>query len=132
MPRRLKRSASGDTARTLDAVNLRRTPGTLNKPAGDVLAQLDQGAEATIADAAYRIDQLAKQDLAERLPDPRDRRGYLVRLTPRGKKIVDTVMARMQAEFNERLAPFAQVAGGHDVLEAALRLFEACIEPRGG
>lgn len=85
----------------------------------------------TSGTATYRIDQLAKQDLAERLPDPRDRRGYLVRLTPRGKKIVDTVMARMQAEFNERLAPFAQVAGGHDVLEAALRLFEACIEPRG-
>lgn len=84
----------------------------------------------TSGTATYRIDQLAKQDLAERLPDPRDRRGYLVRLTPRGKKIVDTVMARMQAEFNERLAPFAQVAGGHDVLEAALRLFEACIEPR--
>lgn len=85
----------------------------------------------TSGTATYRIDQLAKQDLAERLPDPRDRRGYLVRLTPRGKAIVDTVMARMQADFNERLAPFAQVAGGYDALEAALRLFEACIEPRG-
>jgi len=84
----------------------------------------------TSGTATYRIDQLAKQDLAERLPDPRDRRGYLVRLTPRGKAIVDTVMARMQADFNERLAPFAQVAGGYDALEAALRLFEACIEPR--
>jgi DNA-binding MarR family transcriptional regulator len=84
----------------------------------------------TSGTATYRIDQLAKQDLAERLPDPRDRRGYLVRLTPRGKAIVDTVMARMQTEFNERLAPFAEVAGGYDALEAALRLFEACIEPR--
>jgi DNA-binding MarR family transcriptional regulator len=83
----------------------------------------------TSGTATYRIDQLAKQDLAERLPDPRDRRGYLVRLTPRGKQIVDRVMARMQAEFNARLAPFAKIAGGHDVLEAGLRLFELCIEP---
>jgi DNA-binding MarR family transcriptional regulator len=84
----------------------------------------------TSGTATYRIDQLTKQELAERLHDPRDRRGYLVQLTPRGKQIVDRIMSRMQAEFNERLAPLAQVAGGYDMLEAGLRLFEACIEPR--
>lgn len=31
-----------------------------------------------------RIDRLAKKGLVERLPDPNDRRGVLVRLTPRG------------------------------------------------
>lgn len=36
-----------------------------------------------------RVDRLAGRGLVERLPDPRDRRGVLVRLTPEGKAAVD-------------------------------------------
>jgi DNA-binding MarR family transcriptional regulator len=36
-----------------------------------------------------RVDRLAARGLVERLPDPRDRRGVLVRLTDEGRRTVD-------------------------------------------
>jgi DNA-binding MarR family transcriptional regulator len=36
-----------------------------------------------------RVDRLAARGLVERLPDPNDRRGVLVRLTPTGRTTVD-------------------------------------------
>ena len=36
-----------------------------------------------------RVDRLAARGFVERLPDPHDRRGVLVRLTPEGKAVVD-------------------------------------------
>src|SRR6187549_3297650 len=36
-----------------------------------------------------RVDRLAARGLVERLPDPHDRRGVLVRLTPEGRASVD-------------------------------------------
>ncbi|MFF2376395.1 MarR family winged helix-turn-helix transcriptional regulator [Streptomyces xiamenensis] len=40
-----------------------------------------------------RIDRLAKKGLVERLPDPSDRRGVLVRLTPSGRHHADAALA---------------------------------------
>ncbi|MPZ69225.1 MAG: MarR family transcriptional regulator [Actinobacteria bacterium] len=36
-----------------------------------------------------RIDRLEEQDLVIRVPDPNDRRGMLVGLTPKGRKLID-------------------------------------------
>jgi DNA-binding MarR family transcriptional regulator len=36
-----------------------------------------------------RVDRLAARGFVERYPDPEDRRGVLVRLTPEGKEAVD-------------------------------------------
>ena len=36
-----------------------------------------------------RVDRLAARGFVERLPDPNDRRGVLVRLTPEGREAVD-------------------------------------------
>jgi DNA-binding MarR family transcriptional regulator len=36
-----------------------------------------------------RLDRLEEMDLVRRLPDPNDRRGRLVELTPKGREIVD-------------------------------------------
>src|SRR6185369_1527895 len=36
-----------------------------------------------------RVDRLVDRGLVERLPDPHDRRGVLVRLTPEGRSTVD-------------------------------------------
>jgi DNA-binding MarR family transcriptional regulator len=48
-----------------------------------------------------RVDRLAARGLVERLPDPSDRRGVLVRLTPAGRTTVDgaleSLLAREQA-----------------------------------
>jgi DNA-binding MarR family transcriptional regulator len=40
-----------------------------------------------------RVDRLTARGLVERLPDPHDRRGVLVQLTPAGRDKVDAAMA---------------------------------------
>src|SRR5690242_6190010 len=46
-----------------------------------------------------RVDRLAARGLVERLPDPHDRRGVLVRLTPEGRATVDDAFeALLEAE----------------------------------
>ena len=42
-----------------------------------------------------RVDRLIDRGLVERRPDPRDRRGVLVRLTPAGRDIVDAAMSSL-------------------------------------
>jgi DNA-binding MarR family transcriptional regulator len=62
-----------------------------------------------------RVDRLVQRDLVERLPDPSDRRGVLVRLTAAGKRTVDgafemliererDLLAQLDAADRERLA----------------------------
>ena len=41
----------------------------------------------------HRVDRLENAGLVQRLPDPQDRRGVHVRLTPRGKERVDAALA---------------------------------------
>jgi DNA-binding MarR family transcriptional regulator len=45
-----------------------------------------------------RIDRLAHKRLVERLPDPSDRRGVLVRLTPEGRDRADEALAGLLAQ----------------------------------
>ncbi|GAA1914590.1 MarR family transcriptional regulator TamR [Streptomyces sodiiphilus] len=45
-----------------------------------------------------RVDRLAKKELVERLPDPGDRRGVLVRLTEAGKDHADRALANLLAQ----------------------------------
>ncbi|MDP3252439.1 MAG: MarR family transcriptional regulator [Hydrogenophaga sp.] len=82
----------------------------------------------TSGTATYRIDQLTKQDLAERISDPNDRRGYLIRLTPRGLKIVDAVLHRVLDNFQNKLQPMFAIDGALEVFEESLRLYERCIQ----
>ena len=62
-----------------------------------------------------RVDRLAARGLVERLPDPHDRHGVLVRLTPAGRRTVDgalegllrrehTLLAGLDAADQKRLA----------------------------
>jgi DNA-binding MarR family transcriptional regulator len=51
-----------------------------------------------------RIDRLAKKDLVERLPDPSDRRGVLVRLTAEGRERADAALAALLAQERAILA----------------------------
>ena len=50
--------AVGDRARTLTAVNIRRTPGYLNQATNDVIATLPQNANVNIVDGPQRRDSL--------------------------------------------------------------------------
>ena len=51
-----------------------------------------------------RVDRLTGRNLVERLPDPRDRRGVLVRLTPEGKSAVDGAFGALLAAEAELIA----------------------------
>ncbi|AUH42608.1 MarR family winged helix-turn-helix transcriptional regulator [Streptomyces sp. CMB-StM0423] len=51
-----------------------------------------------------RIDRLAKKDLVERLPDPTDRRGVLVRLTAEGRERADAALAALLKQERAILA----------------------------
>jgi DNA-binding MarR family transcriptional regulator len=50
-----------------------------------------------------RVDRLASRGLVERLPDPHDRRGVLVRLTPEGRETVDGAFEALLAAERELL-----------------------------
>ena len=51
-----------------------------------------------------RVDRLAARGLVERYPDPDDRRGVIVRLTPEGKATVDGAFAALLDAERELLA----------------------------
>jgi DNA-binding MarR family transcriptional regulator len=51
-----------------------------------------------------RVDRLAGRGLVERLPDPHDRRGVLVRLTAEGRDTVDGALASLLERERDLLA----------------------------
>ncbi len=51
-----------------------------------------------------RVDRLTLRQLVERFPDPRDRRGVLVRLTPNGKEAVDGAFESLLTSERELLS----------------------------
>ena len=60
-----------------------------------------------------RVDRLAARGLVERHPDPSDRRGVLVRLTPEGKQAVDgafTALIDAELDLLADLSPSDQKA----------------------
>jgi DNA-binding MarR family transcriptional regulator len=66
---------------------------------------------ATLSSGAMtnRIDRLESMGLVQRNPDPHDRRGVLIALTPKGKKLVDqAIVARLQ-DARDVLAPYSKV-----------------------
>ena len=50
-----------------------------------------------------RVDRLEAAGLVQRMPDPQDRRGVHVRLTPRGKERVDAALADLLDRERELL-----------------------------
>lgn len=74
-----------------------------------------------------RVDRLEQRGLVQRLPDPADRRGVRVRLTPRGKERVDAALADLLARERELLAGLS--ARDQQTLSALLRRLVAPFEP---
>ena len=66
-----------------------------------------------------RVDRLAGRGLVERHPDPADRRGVLVRLTPEGKAAVDGAFAALLDAERTLLAGMS--AGDQKALAGLLR-----------
>lgn len=66
-----------------------------------------------------RVDRLALRGLVSRSPDPTDRRGVIVRLTPTGQRTVDDAMADLLDRERDLLAELS--SGDRGELAAMLR-----------
>jgi len=74
-----------------------------------------------------RVDRLVARRLVERLPDPNDRRGVLVRLTAEGRSKVDGALANLLDRERELLAGLDATA--QEQLASLLRDLVAPFEP---
>lgn len=73
-----------------------------------------------------RVDRLARRGLVRRSPDPTDRRGVIVTLTPSGREVVDAALSDLLARERvllEGLAP-GEVEALTDHLRILLEPFE--------
>jgi len=68
-----------------------------------------------------RVDRLERRAFLRRTPDPGDRRGVIVRLTPEGREVVDAAMADLLVRERELLAQLSPVEQG-DLARALRRL----------
>ena len=80
--------------------SLRRAGAPYQLSPGQLLTQT----LVTSGTMTNRIDRLTKKGLVERLPDPSDRRGVLVRLTPEGRDRADEALAGLLAQERAILA----------------------------
>jgi DNA-binding MarR family transcriptional regulator len=105
---------------------LRRAGPPYTLSPGQLLAQT----LVTSGTMTNRIDRLESRRLAQRLPDPDDRRGVRVRLTPEGKERVDSALADLLAREQALLA--ALTPRQQDSLSGLLRQLVAPFEPENG
>jgi DNA-binding MarR family transcriptional regulator len=88
--------------------------------------QLVQETLVTSGTMTNRVDRLVRKGLVERLPDPADRRGVKVRLTPQGRAAVDGALDALIGRERDLLAglPADQAAGLADALRTLSRPFD--------
>jgi DNA-binding MarR family transcriptional regulator len=75
-----------------------------------------------------RVDRLVARSFVERLPDPRDRRGVLVRLTDLGRRTVDGALVGLLRQEQPMLSPLNNQERSQ--LAALLRRLAAAAELR--
>ena len=87
---------------------LRRAGTPYQRSPGQLLTQT----LVTSGTMTIRIDRLTKTGLVERLPDPSDRRGVLVRLTAEGRDRADQALAGLLAQERAILAELTRAQRG--------------------
>jgi DNA-binding MarR family transcriptional regulator len=89
--------------------------------------QLTEATLLSSGGTTKRLDRLADAGLIERLPDPQDRRGTLVRLTRHGKRVIDRAL-QTHLE-NERRLLQALTRDEQRTLERLLRTLLDGLDP---
>ena len=87
---------------------------------------LRRSAMVSSAGVTKRVDRLERMRLVRRLADPADRRGVLVELTARARRLVDDVVEE-HLENEERLLATLGTAQ-RERIARALRVLLACLE----
>ena len=75
-------------------------------PDGTRLTELAEAAQVTKQTAGFLVDQLEKAGYVERVPDPRDGRARLVRVTDKAMEampVADAEIARITAEWEKHV-----------------------------
>ncbi|MBF6300324.1 winged helix DNA-binding protein [Nocardia amamiensis] len=75
-------------------------------PEGSRITELAEQAQVTKQTAGFLVDQLERAGYVERMPDPRDGRARLVRLSERGRRMADyanEIADGIQAEWAAHL-----------------------------
>lgn len=77
---------------------------TMRRRAGDAainVRDLQHSMMLSSGGTTKRLDRLERAGLIERLPDPSDRRGVLIRLTPTGLGLIDEVIPAITRSEND-------------------------------
>ena len=90
--------------------------------------ELAQAALITSGAMTSRLDRLERAGLIERRPDPRDRRGVLVRLTDRGDRLAEESLRAVIAADEAFLEPLSRRQ--RESVAAALKQLLLRSEPR--
>lgn len=77
-------------------------------PAGTNPRDLARSSLVTSGAMTARVDRLARAGLVDRVPDPKDRRGVLVRLTARGETLAEQAVVAVLAADRAILEPLDQ------------------------
>jgi DNA-binding MarR family transcriptional regulator len=118
-------AAHGLTGADFDVVATLRRAGA---PYRLTPGELSRSTMVTTGGMTKRLDRLEASGLIRREPDPRDRRGKLIVLTPKGRDLVDhAVEAHLENE--ERLLAVLPTAKRRE-LAALLRDMLLSLEPR--
>ncbi|MCY1303964.1 MarR family protein [compost metagenome] len=80
--------------------------------------------KVTSGAATYRADKLVERGVANRIPDPKDRRSQLIQLSGEGMRLVDIAITRLAESSTKCLASFDGESGQIDELGQLLSLLE--------
>jgi len=105
---------------------LRRVGRPYRLTPGELAAQADLSTGAM----TNRLDRLEEAGWIRREPDPEDRRGVVVGLTPAGRKRIDAATATRFGEAKRSLPPLDANEVGE--LKDLLRKWLTAIEPENG
>jgi DNA-binding MarR family transcriptional regulator len=77
-----------------------------------------------------RLDRLEKFKLVKRLPEPLDRRGLKIELTPKGLKLVDEILPQLIG-FERKLAMGLSKKKAADLMRLLDEFSQSLLSPRG-
>ena len=77
-----------------------------------------------------RLDRLETSKLIKRLPEPLDRRGLKIELTPKGLKLVDEILPQL-IRFERKLAMGLSKKKAADLMRLLDEFSQSLLSPRG-